>query len=196
MSEFGAYHIADNPKLYEPVRRNNYRFLAKFDNIDLLKVGENPNLDSSYIRNGQEILDFSVVSFDVPHFSQNAIEVRRGNSIVHYAGLPQWKTGSLVINDLVGADGKSVLMAWQALSYDVINDTIPNASEYKVDATVMEYTADNKLVRYWDLIGCWISELNEDGWDSNNGEKKQVTATITYDRAIPHLPDELVYRSE
>lgn len=194
MSEFGAYHIASNPKLYEPVRTNNYRFLAKFDNIDLLKVGENPNLDGSYIRNGQEILDFSVVKFDVPHFKQNALEVRRGNSIVHYAGLPQWDTGTLVINDLVGADGKSVLLAWQALSYSVINDTIPNASEYKIDATVMEYTADNKLVRYWDLIGCWISGIDEDAWDSNSGDKKTINATIVYDRAIPHLPDEVVYR--
>lgn len=194
MSEFGAYHIASNPKLYEPVRTNNYRFLAKFDNIDLLKVGENPNLDGSYIRNGQEILDFSVVKFDVPHFKQNVLEVRRGNSIVHYAGLPQWDTGTLVINDLVGADGKSVLLAWQALSYSVINDTIPNASEYKIDATVMEYTADNKLVRYWDLIGCWISGIDENEWDSNSGDKKTINATIVYDRAIPHLPDEVIYR--
>lgn len=194
MSEFGAYHIASNPTLYEPVRQNEYRFIAKFDNIRLLKVGENENYDSSYIRDGQEILDFSVVSFDVPHFSQEEIQIKRGNSIVHYAGVPQWSEGQLVINDLIGADGKSVLLAWQARSYDVINDTIPSADKYKINATVMEYTADNKLVRYWDLFGCWIKGLSEDKWDSESGNKKTLTATIRYDRAIPHLPDEIVYR--
>lgn len=163
MSEFGAYHIAANPTIYEPVRTNNFRFLAKFDNIQLLKVGENAADRNSYIRDGQEILDFSVVSFDVPHFSQNSVDVRRGNSIVHYAGLPQWNTGTLVINDLVGADGKSVLLAWQSLSYNVIDDTISTANNYKINATVMEYTADNKLVRYWDLLGCWVSGLQESG---------------------------------
>ena len=194
MSEFGAFHIASNPTMYEPVRTNNYRFLAKFDNIRLLKVGENENYDSSYIRDGQEILDFSVVSFDVPHFSQDEIAIKRGNSVVYYAGVPQWDTKDLVINDLVGADGKSVLLAWQRLSYDVINDTISTSNHYKINATVMEYTADNKLVRYWDLLGCWIKGLSETGWNSESGEKKTLTATIRYDRAIPHLPDEIVYR--
>ena len=68
----------------------------------------------------------------------------------------------------------------------------PNSKNQNL--TVMEYTADNKLVRYWDLIGCWIKGLSEDKWDSESGNKKTLTATIRYDRAIPHLPDEVVYR--
>ncbi len=194
MSEFGSFHLAANPTMYEPVRTNNFRFLAKFDNIQLLKVGENAADRNSYIRDGQEILDFSVASFDVPHFTQTPIEVRRGNSRVLYAGVPNWNTGTLVVNDLVGADGKSVLLAWQSLSYSVIDDTISTADKYKINATVMEYTADNKLVRYWDLLGCWVSGLSETGWTNESGEKKQLQATIAYDRAIPHLPDEVVYR--
>ena len=143
-------------------------------------------------KNAKEILDFSVVSFDAPHFSQQEIEVRRGNSAVYYAGLPSFNTGSLVINDLVGADGKSVFMAWQSLSYNVFEDTIPSSDRYKVDATVYEYLPDNTLVRYWDLKGCWITQLSEDGWDNNSGNMKRVTATIRYDRAVPHLPDKEV----
>ncbi len=194
MSEFGSFHLAANPTMYEPVRPSNYRFIAKFDTVQLLKVGENAADRNSYIRDGQEIIDFSVTHFDVPHFTQNPIEVWRGNSRVLYAGKPSWNNGQLIINDLVGADGKSVLLAWQSLSYNVIDDTISNASKYKINATVMEYTADNKLVRYWDLIGCWVAGLSEDAWDSDGDGKKRVTATIAYDRAIPHLPDELVYR--
>lgn len=189
MADFGSYHLADNPTVYQPVRTNNFRFLAKFDNVNLLKVAENANDANSYITNGQEIIDFSVISFDVPHFSQDEIAVKRGNSTVYYAGVPSFNTGSLKINDFVGADGKSVLLAWQALSYDVINDTIPSSDKYKINATVMEYLPDNTLVRYWDLIGCWVKEITEDGWDNESSGKKSITATIRYDRAIPHLPD-------
>ena len=53
----------------------------------------------------------------------------------------------------------------------------------------MEYLPDNTLVRYWDLIGCWVKEITEDGWDNESSGKKSITATIRYDRAIPHLPD-------
>ena len=106
--------------------------------------------------------------------------------------VPTFSERSLVINDFVGADGKSVLLAWQSLSYNVFEDTIPSSDKYKVDATVLEYLPDNTLVRYWDLKGCWIKGVSEDGWTNEDGGKKTVTATIRYDRAIPHLPDDLV----
>ena len=57
-----------------------------------------------YINNGQEVIDFSVVSFTVPDFQQNVIDINRGNSTVHYAGKASFGTGSLVINDFAGAD--------------------------------------------------------------------------------------------
>lgn len=190
-TKYGTYHLADNPTLYQPVRQNNFRFIVS--GLDrLLRVGENPDDTDSYITNAQDVIDFSVISFDPPHFTQQPIEVKRGNSTVYYAGVPTFSDKSLVINDFVGADGKSVLLAWQALSYDVYSDTIPSSDKYKVDATVLEYLPDNTLVRYWDLKGCWISGLSEDGWNSENSGKKTVTATIRYDRAMPHLPDDLV----
>jgi hypothetical protein len=188
MSEFGTYHLADNPTVYQPVRQNNFRFIVSgLDN--LLRVGEDPESTTSYITNAQEVLDFSVVSFNPPHFSQGEIEVKRGNSTVYYASTPTFSDNQLVINDFVGADGKSVLLAWQSLSYNVIDDTIPSSDKYKVDATVLEYLPDNTLVRYWDLKGCWVKGISEVEWNNESSGKKTVTATIRFDRAIPHLPD-------
>lgn len=155
----------------------------------LLRVGGDANSADDYIYNAQEILDFSVVKFDAPHFSQQTIEVKRGNSTLKYAGVPSFKSGQLVINDFSGADGKSILEAWQNLSYNVIDDTIQSSDKYKVNATILEYLPDNTLVRYWELQGCWVSGISEDSYDSESGNKKTVTATIEYDRAIPHRPD-------
>ena len=184
-AEYGSYHLADNPSLYQPVRTNNYRFIVQgLDN--LVRVG---NDESDIITNAQEVLDFSCIAFDAPHFEQSTIEVKRGNSTVKYAGTPSFKSGNLKINDFAGADGKSILEAWQNLSYNVIDDTISSSDKYKIDATVLEYLPDNTLLRYWEIKGCWVSSLSEDGYDSENSSKKTVTATIQYDRAIPHKPE-------
>ena len=84
-TNFGTYHLADNPKSYQPIRTNNFRFLVSgLDNL-LRVAGDENNLDD-YINNGQEVIDFSVVSFTVPDFQQNVIDINRGNSTVHYAG--------------------------------------------------------------------------------------------------------------
>ena len=53
----------------------------------------------------------------------------------------------------MGADGKSILQAWQALSYDVINDVINPSTMYKKDMLVLEYTPDNVLIKVWELKG-------------------------------------------
>ena len=187
-TEFGTYHIADNPTAYQPLRSNNFRFLI-YGLDRLLIVGGDEDDDNDYIKNAQEVLDFSVVSFDAPNFTQQTVQVNRGNSTVNYAGKPQWQSGTLTIVDYAGVNSKSILQAWQALSYDVINDTIPSADKYKKDAVVMEYLPDNTLVRYWELKGCWVSGLSETGFNNDSPDKKTVQATITYDRALPHLAD-------
>ena len=63
------------------------------------------------------------------------------------------------------------------------------SDKYKVNATVLEYLPDNTLLRYWELQGCWVTGISETGYDSESGNKKTVTATIRYDRAIPHRPE-------
>lgn len=188
MAEFGVWHLADNPKAYQPVRQNNYRFIVQ--GLDrLLRVAGDENNADDYIYNAQEVIDFSVISFTAPHFSQESITVKRGNSTLKFAGVPSFSSGSLKINDFSGADGKSILEAWQNLSYNVIDDTIQSSDKYKINATVLEYLPDNTLIRYWELQGCWVSGITEDDYSSENAGKKTVTATIQYDRAIPHKPE-------
>ena len=188
-TNYGVYHLADNPAQYQPVRTNNYRCICQ-GLEELVRVGGDANNRNDYLENAQEVIDFSVVSFDAPNFTQSEIEIRRGNSTVYFAGTPRFNTSNLVINDFVGADGKSILQAWQALSYDVVNDVINPSTKYKKDMLVLEYTPDNVLLKVWELKGCWITSLTESGYNSESPAKKTVSATIRYDRAIPRKPDE------
>ena len=188
-TNYGVYHLADNPAQYQPVRTNNYRCICQ-GLEELVRVGGDANNRNDYLENAQEVIDFSVVSFKAPSFSQNRIEIKRGNSTIYFAGTPSFDPSSLVINDYVGADGKSILQAWQALSYDVINDVINPSTMYKKDMLVLEYTPDNVLIKVWELKGCWITSLSESDYNSESSNKKTVTANISYDRAIPGKPDE------
>ena len=188
-TNYGVYHLADNPAQYQPVRTNNYRCICQ-GLEELVRVGGDVNNRNDYLENAQEVIDFSVVSFDAPSFTQDEIPIRRGNSTTYFAGTPRFNTSNLVINDFVGADGKSILQAWQALSYDVVNDIINPSTKYKKDMLILEYTPDNVLIKVWELKGCWVTSLTETGYSSESPAKKTVTATIRYDRAIPRKPDE------
>lgn len=178
----GAYVLADNPNLYEVQRENTFDFIVTdIDNI--LRAGATGTETNARIANAQEILRISVVSAPIPHFSQTPIEVRRGNSLIKVAGVPSFSAGTIVLNDFIGADTKSVLMAWQNLSYNVITEKVGLMSDYKKDCYLVEMTPDNQVVRRWRLHGCWISGLQEGDNNKENDGKHQITATVEYDRA-------------
>ena len=186
---YGTYHLADNPALYDPMRNNTFEFVVT--GLDkLLRVGADGSEENAYITNAQEVLRLSVDSASIPMFTQEVIPVKRGNSTIKFAGTPSFASGSIVVNDWIGADSKSALMAWQNLSYNVKTDRVGNAADYKKDCWLIEYTPDyTKQVRQWQLKGCFISGLSEDAYSMSSDGKKTISATIEYDRAIMSLPD-------
>jgi len=182
-TNIGSYHLASNPKMYEIARSNNFEFVVTdIDNIPTVYEG-------TLIPNAQEVLRFSVVQASLPHFTQEVITIRRGNSVIKYAGVPSYDAGSLVVNDYIGADTKSVLMAWQGLSYNVNTEKVGSVTDYKKDCYLIEYTPDYKQIRQWLLYGCWISGISEPEYNQESGDKRTITATIQYDKAMMILPD-------
>lgn len=179
----GAYGLAEYPNLYEVQRTNNFEFIVS-DMDDILRAGAQGDESNAHIENAQDILRLSVVSTLIPHFTQNVIQIRRGNSMIKAAGVPTFTSGNLVVNDYIGVDTKAVLMAWQNLSYNVRTDKVGLMGDYKKTATLVEYTPDYQIVRKWILYGCWISGLSEDSYNNENNEKHQITATIEYDKAV------------
>ena len=85
-------------------------------------------------------------------------------------------------------DTKSILMAWQALTYNVYTRKGGRMKDYKKNATLIEYTQDFEQVRSWTLYGCWISKITEGEFDKENDGKRQITAELQYDRAEMDLP--------
>ena len=184
-----VYHLSTGThRAYQPAKKNFFEFIVE-DLDNLLKPGVEVDLaeENDYIRNGQEVIRLTVNKAPVPHFELNDIEIRKGNSIVHYAGTPTFNDGTLEVDDMIGAQSKAVLEAWQNLAYNVVTDKGGRAIDYKKNATLIEYTSDHVKVRSWRLIGCWIKNISEDDYDKTNDELVRIQGTIRYDRAIPEI---------
>ena len=189
---YSTYHLARHPELYEVQRTNNFEFIVT-DLEGLTKVGEGVNTSPNFTTDGSlagsglgansNVLRIAVSSSSVPHFSQDAIEVKRGNNTLKYAGTPKFDSHTVKFYDYIGADAKEILMAWQAKSYNTTTQKVGIASDYKKDCYLKEYTPDWQLVRSWILHGCWIGAIQEDEYDSDSNNVKKINCTINYDWA-------------
>ena len=181
-SPMGTYHMAANTNLYEIQRTNNFEFIVT-DIDGIQRAGMIGGETNGTIANAQEIIRMAVSEASVPFFTQPAIEVKRGNSTMKFAGVPSFDAGSIKVNDYIGASAKEVLLAWQALSYNVVTEKVGLASDYKKDCYLVEYTPDYQKVRQWKMHGCWISKLSGGNFASETNDKMQIDVTIEYDKA-------------
>lgn len=193
-SQIGTYHLGENPQLYSPQRANNYEFIVT-DIDGILRPGAVAGDTNASFRNAQEILRVSVSQAFVPHFTQETVEIKRGNSTIKFASVPTFSSGSLQFHDFIGANTKEILMAWQNLSYNVYTEKVGSLDvpeqDYKKDAFLIEYTPDYRKVRQWRLHGCWILSLSEDNYDNYSGDKKMLSCTISYDWAELDVTEQL-----
>lgn len=190
-NSLSAQHISSNLANYEAARSGFFSLIVDdIDNIVSAAYSGDPRdaADSDKIARAQEVLKLNVISAPVPHFNLGVHEYRRGNDVVKFAGVPDFQTGSIKVDDVVGLDTKSILMAWQALAYNVYTRKGGRMKDYKKNATLVEYTQDFEQIRSWTLYGCWISEISEDEFNKEgDGNKRQITAKIEYDRAEMNL---------
>lgn len=186
-SDLSAVHISTNLNDYEAARSGFFTLLV--DDIDNIVKASYAGEDAKAagttdkIARAQEILKLNVVKAPVPHFSLKKLTYTRGNDQVHFAGVPEFSDGEITVDDVIGMDTKSILMAWQALAYNVHTRKGGRMKDYKKNCTLIEYTQDFEQVRSWTLYGCWIQNITEDGFDKENDNKRQIRASIVYDRA-------------
>lgn len=186
-NSLNAYHISSDYANYEAARSGFFSLLIHDIDDRLVTAAFSSMPDgeekADKIKNAQEGIKLNVVKAPVPHFSIKVEQYRRGNDVVKFAGVPDFKEGSIVVDDVIGIDTKAILMAWQALAYDVKTRKGGRMASYKKNCTLIEYTQDFKQIRNWTLYGCWVSDLTEGDFDKENDGKRQITAKIEYDRA-------------
>ena len=185
-NSLSAQHISTNLANYEAARSGFFSLIV--DDVDnIIKASYSGDrsaaAESDKIARAQEVLKLNVVKAPVPHFSLNKLSYRRGNDVVNFAGVPDFKDGSITVDDVVGMDTKSILMAWQGLAYNVHTRKGGRMKDYKKNCTLIEYTQDFEQIRSWTLYGCWVQDIQEGDFDKESDGKRQITASIVYDRA-------------
>lgn len=130
-----------------------------------------------------EGIKLNVVKAPAPHFGVKTEEYRRGNEVVKFATTPEWSNGTIEVDDIVGLDTKSMLMAWQYLVYNPHTRKGGRMRDYKKRCELWEYTQDYQLIRKWELEGVFIIKLSEPDFDKENDGKRRITAELSYDRA-------------
>lgn len=189
-NSLSAKHISTNLANYEAARTGFFSLIVDdIDNIINAAYSGDPRdaTTNDKIARAQETLKLNVIKAPVPHFSLNTLEYKRGNDTVKFAGVPEFQSGDITVDDVVGMDTKSILMSWQALAYNVYTRKGGRMKDYKKTCTLIEYTQDFEQVRSWTLYGCWISKITEGEFDKENDGKRQISATIEYDRAEMNL---------
>lgn len=182
----GTYHLSDNPAIYEPSRNNAFEFVVNSKINTLVQAGITLPDDTTMLTGIQDVIKLSVSEASVPHFELGVIEVKRGNSTMKFAGTPSFNEYSIKCNDYVGAKTKAILLAWQALAYNVAKDVVNLAVNYKFDCQLVEYTTDySRVIRTWTLKNCWVRVLSEGSFTHDSNDKRTIDVTIVYDRAIP-----------
>lgn len=189
--ELGAYYLSVNPERYGQPAVGNFFKLIVEDLDSLLAPGVDEALaeEEDYLTDPAEAISLAIQSVPDFHYQLNVKEIRRGNSVWRYAGVPTFNSGQFKVVDYIGIQSKSVLEAWQNLAYNPITDKAGNPSNYKKNCTVIEYSGDGTKVRSWKIYGCFISGITEDGYDNTTAGDtvRVITADISYDRAIPSI---------
>jgi hypothetical protein len=84
-----------------------------------------------------------------------------------------------------------MLYAWQYLAYNPITRKGGRMKDYKKTCTLIEYTQDYEQIRYWTLYGCFVTAIDEGEFDRESDGKRQLTASISYDRAIMSVDEKI-----
>jgi hypothetical protein len=191
-------HISENLAAYEAARNSFFVFYVDPTQLtNLYSPDFDPDSGEAKVEDGtrfdgqmaSDALRLNVVKSSVPNFTIEPLEYRRGNDVVKFAGVPTFKDGSITVDDVVGLRTKDMLYSWQYLAYNPITRKGGRMKDYKKTCTLIEYTQDYEQIRYWTLYGCFITGIDEGDFDRESDGKRQITVSISYDRAIMSIDE-------
>lgn len=174
----GSQHMISNED-FEPQRTNN--FMLQITGLDNLT---NPATGSKFNNDVSNTITLSVKSADVPVVNQEVLRIRVGNNEVKYAGVPSYNDCNVVFRDFIGKDTEAILEAWRSLTYNARTQKVGKAVNYKKVAYLVEYAPDYSVRRSWTLYGCWLNNLEPQGFDYDNNEVRTISGQLVVDYAV------------
>lgn len=185
----GAMHIANNYASYEAARSAFFVLTIPADKLANLRKPDESSVEDAAAATfssdkASEILRLNVTKTSVPQFSVGVEQYRRGNDVVKFATVPEWESGTLEVDDIVGVNTKDLLISWLYLAYNPHTRRGGRMQDYKKVAYLQEYTQDYQLIREWQIDGIFVSKVTDSEFDRENDAKRKVSVEFQYDRAV------------
>lgn len=185
----GAYHIATDYASYEAARSAFFVLTVPEDQLSNLRKPTESGDDNATAlklnaKNASDILRLNVTKTSVPQFTVGTEKYQRGNEVINFAMVPEWKDGTLEVDDIVGVNTKDILISWLYLAYNPQTRMGGRMVDYKKRAILQEYTQDYVLVREWEIEGIFVTGVDDSDFDRENDAKRKISVQFKYDRAI------------
>ena len=185
----GAMHIATDYASYEAARSAFFVLTIPKGQFANLRKPTDKALDDASAKllvedKAAEVFRLNVTKTSVPQFSVGVEQYRRGNDVVKFATVPEWESGTLEVDDVVGVNTKDILISWLYLAYNPHTRMGGRMKDYKKKATLQEYTQDYELIREWEIEGIFISKVTDSEFDRENDAKRKISCEFQYDRAV------------
>lgn len=174
-TNFGVPGTGENGTLMPKLQ---YRFRVTFT---LLGSGNN----------GSTLVTQNVVSVGRPSITHEEVIVDSYNSKTYLAGKHTWEPITLVMRDdtnsaVVKAIGNQLREQLDHNSQGALAPSDGHAGDqYKFNMSIetLDGTADADVLDKWDLVGCYLSNVQYGDLNYATSDMVQVTATIRYDNA-------------
>lgn len=177
----GTSYILKNKADYEPGRTSDFILKIKFTRDLYDMYGKKVATADE----ATETLALSIRDFTAPSMSIEPIQIRTGNGIVQYAGVPSVNNSPITFTDYIGKKTESILLAWYSMAHNMVNDKIGFKEYYAQDGILYKWAPNGTRQISWWLKGCWINEFNQGQFNKQSPEVRQFSTTIIYDRCEP-----------
>lgn len=173
-----AEGLSDNP-LYQPQLTNHFEMYIYLPS-SLVQGDEKKILDA------RKYITLAVKSVDAPDLAVNTLEIPHGNTKVNIAGQVNSKqTGTMVVNDYIGANTKEILFNWMSLVNNPYTGQMGWAANYKCKAQCIKYSPDGALLDGWVYTGFFPTSVGEDNMSKDGSNINTITVQYAYDLALP-----------
>lgn len=144
-------------------------------------------------QDGQNESSQNVISVGRPSITHEEVIIDSYNSKTFIAGKHTWEPISLVLRDdmnsnvvkLIGNQLQKQLDHNTQGALDHANDSGHAGDPYKFSMVIetLDGTSDAKPLDQWELVGCYLSNVQYGDLNYGTSDMVQVTATIRYDNA-------------
>ena len=151
------------PRVYEPKRKNRFRFRFPSD------LG---------------IQEWYVESSSRPSISQGATEIQFMNTSTYVLGRYTWDEMNITFRDPIGPSASQAIMEWVRLGSESVTGRQGYAAGYKRDIELEMLAPSGNVVEKWVIVGAFLTNVKFDDLNYSQDDIATITATLRPDYCI------------